>query len=135
MPPALSDTEEEYSSADDSDFAPDEAPAGQSMPSDAESEDETAEATPATKKRKRQEGDDAEDLGFENSGDEAIISKGKKRQKKGSKGKAATAGATAEDGEDGGNGSLIKTRSMRAAAYVDSDIISCPSIADTRVER
>ncbi|KAK7736924.1 swr complex subunit [Diaporthe eres] len=90
-------------------FAPDEAP----EPGDASSddEDETADAAePAPVKRKRQPqaggGDDAEDAGFENSGDEAIIGRGKKKQKKGRQ--------ALRDEDEGGEGGLIKTRSMRA---------------------
>lgn len=101
--------DEDYASSEDSDFAPDEAPG----PGDASSddEDETADAAePAPVKRKRQPqaggGDDAEDAGFENSGDEAIIGRGKKKQKKGRQAQ--------RDEDEGGEGGLIKTRSMRA---------------------
>ncbi|KAI1502768.1 bucentaur or craniofacial development-domain-containing protein [Biscogniauxia marginata] len=100
--------DEEYASDEDSDFAPDAAPADAEGASDAsESDDEGNQRRPAASKRKRTGDDDAED-GFENSGDEAIIKKGKKRQKK----------AKRNDGDDdndgGGEGGLIKTRSMRA---------------------
>jgi hypothetical protein len=105
------DQEEDYVSEEDTDFAPDDAPAEDSSASD---DDEEAEADkPSPAKRKRQSGDnDVEDAGFENSGDEAIIEKGKKRQKK----PRRKDGAEAE--EDTGEGGLIKTRRMRAVEYV-----------------
>lgn len=102
--------DEDYASSEDSDFAPDEAPEQGDASSD--DEDETAgDATePAPVKRKRQPqaggGDDAEDAGFENSGDEAIIGRGKKKQKKSRQAQL--------DEDEGGEGGLIKTRSMRA---------------------
>lgn len=77
-----------------------------------EAEDEGDKPTLA--KRKRPAADtEAEDAGFENSGDEAIIEKGKKRHKKP---KAKDAPAVV-DGDDGDEGPLIKTRSMRAVEY------------------
>lgn len=104
------DHEEDYVSEEDTDFAPDNAPAEDSSASD---DDEEAEADkPSPAKRKRQSGDnDVEDAGFENSGDEAIIEKGKKRQKK----PRRKDGAEAD--EDTGEGGLIKTRRMRAVEY------------------
>lgn len=112
MPPEL-DPEEDYASSEDSDFAPEDAPERESSPSDGE--DVAREQRPAASARKRRAGDDeAEDAGFENSGDEAIIEKGKKRRKK--------TKAKPSDGDDaddaGGEGGLIKTRSMRAQQYV-----------------
>ncbi|KAK1827527.1 hypothetical protein QBC39DRAFT_375524 [Podospora conica] len=50
----------------------------------------------------------AEDAGFENSGDEAITEKGKKRRKK---------DKTADVVPDADEGPLVKTRSMRAVEY------------------
>ncbi|RFU26210.1 hypothetical protein B7463_g10114, partial [Scytalidium lignicola] len=115
MPPKLIPDDDDYASDEDSDFAPDAAPLQVSdEPSDSESDEDESEANGVKKpkqkstKRKRseeQEGE-AEDAGFENSGDEAIIEKGrKKRNKKGKKG---------DDSDDGGEGGLIKTRRMRA---------------------
>lgn len=122
MPPPLVDPEiddEEYASEEDSDFAPDEVAGdeGASSDSEADAADATPKAVPSTKKRK-QAGDKAGedgDAGFENSGDEAIIEKGKKRRKRGQQ--PARAGL---DEEEGGEGGLIKTRSMRAVEYVQS---------------
>ncbi|KAK0669652.1 bucentaur or craniofacial development-domain-containing protein [Cercophora samala] len=106
-PPEVDPLEEEYVSEEDSDFAPedDNAPAAEESSASAD-EDEDATAKP-TAKRKRPAGDDAaEDAGFENSGDEAIISKGLKKKKR---------KQTKEDVEDeGGEGGLIKTRAQRA---------------------
>ncbi|KAI0002810.1 bucentaur or craniofacial development-domain-containing protein [Xylariaceae sp. FL0662B] len=102
--------DEDYSSDEDSDFAPDTAPA--EGPSDAsESEDEDGSQPDTRPKRKRNDEGDANasaDGDFENSGDEAIIQKGKKRQKR-----ARQKDGDARD-DEGGEGGLIKTRRMRA---------------------
>jgi hypothetical protein len=53
--------------------------------------------------------EEAEDVGFENSGDEEIVERGLKRQrKKGRKGQ--------EDEDEGGEGGFVKTRRMAALA-------------------
>ncbi|KAK1756166.1 swr complex subunit [Echria macrotheca] len=111
MPPpaaVLDDNEDQYASEEDSDFAPDDGPANESAASD---DEEVEGDKPTSGKRKRAATDaEAEDAGFENSGDEAIIEKAKKRRKK-----AKTKDTAAEvDGEDGDEGHVIKTRSMRA---------------------
>lgn len=116
MPPEAVIDDGDYASSEDSDFAPDDAPEqgeGQSSDSEGDGKDAPTPAAPATKrKRQRQTGDGggggdaAEDLGFENSGDEAIIEKGKKRRKKGPQARQLD--------DEGGEGGLIKTRSMRA---------------------
>ena len=99
--------DDDYVSEEDSDFALDDAPAEDSSGSD---DDEAADTEkPAAGKGKQQGEDGADDAGFENSGDEAIIEKGKSRQRK-SKRKALEAA-----GDEGGEGGLIKTRRMRAA--------------------
>lgn len=98
--------DDDYVSEEDSDFALDDAPAEDSSGSDDEAADTE---TPAAGKGKQQGEDGADDAGFENSGDEAIIEKGKSRQRK-SKRKDLEA-----DGDEGGEGGLIKTRRMRAA--------------------
>ncbi|KAI0386101.1 BCNT-domain-containing protein [Hypomontagnella monticulosa] len=96
--------DEEYASDEDSDFAPDAAPAaGDSEAS--ESEDEVDLIAVPTKKRSAET--NADD-GFGNSGDEAIIQKGKKRRKRDKQ-----KDGDAQD-DEGGEGGLIKTRSMRA---------------------
>ncbi|KAL2019694.1 hypothetical protein VTK56DRAFT_9313 [Thermocarpiscus australiensis] len=106
MPPEL-EHEEDYASEEDSDFAPDDAPADESSASEDE-EAETDKASPG--KRKRHPGDDgADDAGFENSGDEAIIERGKKRHKKSRRKDGGEA-----DEDEGGEGGLVKTRRMRA---------------------
>lgn len=107
--------DEDYVSEEDSDFAPDQAPVEESSGSD--DDDEAADAEKQTRgKRRRQDGEDgAGDAGFENSGDEAIIEKGKKRRKRA---KRKDDGADADaDADEGGEGGLIKTRRMRAAEY------------------
>lgn len=119
MPPEPVLDDEDYASSEDSDFAPDEAPE-QEIEGDAADDDCSADevgaqpsnkaataVAPAGKRRRAGDVQDAEDAGFENSGDEAIIEKGKKRRKKGK-------AAQRDDGDEGGEGGLIKTRSMRA---------------------
>ncbi|KAK3357580.1 bucentaur or craniofacial development-domain-containing protein [Lasiosphaeria hispida] len=103
--------EEDYASEEDSDFAPEDAPDNELLLSDDDEADSEKPPTPG--KRKRSATDkEAEDAGFENSGDEAIIEKGRKKRKK-SKTKDV-----AED-DEGGEGGLIKTRSMRAVEKVE----------------
>ncbi|KAI0480882.1 bucentaur or craniofacial development-domain-containing protein [Xylariaceae sp. FL0804] len=98
--------DEQYASEEDSDFAPDVAPA-EAASGDSESEDD-ADQPPRGSKRRRADNAPA-DEDFENSGDEAIIQRGKKKRQK----KAKRKDGEAED-DDGGEGGLIKTRSMRA---------------------
>ncbi|KKP05534.1 SWR1-complex protein 5 [Trichoderma harzianum] len=106
MPPERSiDEDEEYESSQDSDFAPDDAPEAASGSSDSEEE-----ADGASGKRRRPVKDvkpDGEE-NYDNSGDEAIIEKGRKRQKR-----AKAKGESIDD--EGGEGGLIKTRRQRAA--------------------
>ncbi|KAK6080380.1 SWR1-complex protein 5 [Seiridium cupressi] len=104
--------DEDYASEEDSDFALDETAAAGDASEASGSEDESETVAQTTAKRKRAATDNAEDEGYDNSGDEAIITKGKKRQKKKTKGKD---GAGFDDVDDeGGEGGLVKTRSMRA---------------------
>ncbi|ATY64661.1 SWR1-complex 5 [Cordyceps militaris] len=98
---ALTDEDEQYDSTNDSDFAPGVEP-------DIVSDDDTGDEGRKRKisdKETPNSGDTAEDdVVYENSGDEAIITKGKKKLKK------------AKDADDeGGDGGLIKTRAQRAA--------------------
>lgn len=117
MPPDPSVNDEDYASSEDSDFAPEDA-AEQDAGAESSDEDDseavatTTTTTSAPSKKRKQAGDDDEaaDAGFENSGDEAIIEKGKKRQKKSRKGQQ-------DQDDEGGEGGLIKTRSMRAVEY------------------
>lgn len=85
-------------SEEDSDFAPDDA-------QDADSGDSDAEEPAAGQKRKDAPAPEAEDAG-ENSGDEAIINKGKKKLRK---------EKDVLKDEEGGEGGLVKTRRQRAA--------------------
>lgn len=103
--------DEDYASEEDSDFAIDDAPAGHASEASDDSEDDSESTAQATAKRKRAANANAEDDGYDNSGDEAIITKGKKRQKKKNKSKDD---AAADEDDEGGEGGLIKTRSMRA---------------------
>jgi hypothetical protein len=110
MPPELLH-DEAYASEEDSDFAPEDALAEESSESDEEEATDAERSGPG--KRKRPSGEDgADDDGFQNSGDEAIIEKGRKRQQKSRRKDSAS------DGDEPGEGGLIKTRRMRAAEYV-----------------
>lgn len=99
----LTDEDEQYDSANDSDFAPD----GEAdVVSSADEGDEADEPEGARKRKKPTKDVTAEatdDVVYENSGDEAIITKGKKKLKK------------SKDADEGGDGGLIKTRAQRAA--------------------
>ncbi|KAI0428623.1 bucentaur or craniofacial development-domain-containing protein [Xylaria sp. FL1042] len=99
--------DDEYASEDDSDFAPGAAVAEGGSGSESDSEADADRPTGATPKRKRID-TDANEGDFENSGDETIIQKGKRRQKKAKR----TDGDVEED--EGGEGGLIKTRRQRA---------------------
>ncbi|GKT44053.1 synaptobrevin 2 [Colletotrichum spaethianum] len=114
MPPDPIVDDEEYESSQDSDFAPENAVAadGGSEASDSEADGEDAATKTKTTKRKRDaDGNEAEDAGFENSGDEALIKKAKKKKRR----KAKDADAAPDEEDEGGEGGLVKTRSMRAA--------------------
>lgn len=117
-PDTLLVDDSDYASEEDSDFAPAAAPPTPSDESSvSESEAEGGVDRPLKKlktktgKRKRVSGhrEDAEDVGFENSGDEEVVEKGLKKQKK--KGKKGT-----EDEDEGGEGGFVKTRRMAALA-------------------
>ncbi|OBR14182.1 bucentaur or craniofacial development [Colletotrichum higginsianum IMI 349063] len=120
MPPDPIIDEEEYESSQDSDFAPDDGVAaeGDSEASESEADGDdaatktTTTAAATTTKRKRDTNDnEAEDAGFENSGDEALIKKATKKQKRR---KAKDADGVPDEEDEGGEGGLVKTRSMRA---------------------
>ena len=113
MPATLELLAEDYASEEDSDFAPEAAEAAEESSVSDDDDEEAGEESEKSKpeKRKRAAVDEAEDAGYDNSGDEAIIKKGEKRQKKA---KAKDVAAEEETGEGG----LIKTRSQRAVEYV-----------------
>ena len=99
----------DYKTSEDSDFDPttDGADNGAaSSASEAEDADSASKATSGKKRKKRKGGTEAEDLGFENSGDEATIRRGKKKKRR--------KGDVAEEDEEGGEGGVVRTRSMRA---------------------
>lgn len=140
MPPETLSDEEEYVSSEDSDFAPDAAGPGRDSSGESDDNDDDGDEggggggsgdKPKAKRKSSAgdgRGDEAEDAGFENSGDEAIIEKGKKKRRKG-KDKHGEVGEDDEGGE-GGEGGLIKTRSQRAVEWVFPGCIVC---RDTRV--
>ncbi|KAF4448659.1 SWR1-complex protein 5 [Fusarium austroafricanum] len=105
MPPdPLLDEDDQYVSAEDSDFAPDDAPNQVSDHSDLEDDSDKV-----ANKRSRPEGDKIDaDGGYDNSGDEAIIKRGEKRRKK-------TQAKGGREDNEGGEGGLVKTRRQRAA--------------------
>ncbi|KAF9874129.1 swr1p complex component [Colletotrichum karsti] len=117
MPPDPIIDDEEYESSQDSDFAPDDvAVAGGDSDADSDSDNEGQAAT--TNKRKRDAaGAEEDDAGFENSGDEALIKKAKKKRRK-----AKDADGAPNEEDEGGEGGLVKTRSMRAAEKVERKI-------------
>lgn len=108
--------DEDYASEEDSDFAPDGAPADDaSAASESGNEGPSDLSAPAAKRKRAATGDDgpadADADDYDNSGDEAIIHKGHKRQNK----ERARNAAGGNDEDEGGEGGLVKTRSMRAA--------------------
>lgn len=107
--------DEQYASSEDSDFAPDAAPAQDSDQSDSEPDGADGDR-PSKRRRTAEKGDGGEDkdAGYDNSGDEAIIKKGEKKKKK-RKDKSTQDG---DEEDEGGEGGLIKTRRQRAAEYV-----------------
>ncbi|KAL5354530.1 swr complex subunit [Pseudogymnoascus australis] len=124
-PPIIDEVEDEnYASSEDEDFVPDDAPAAVASASESESEAEgegegeepavAKKGKPGAVKRKRGKqpvaGEDAEDIGFENSGDEAIIGKGLKKQRR------RRRRGEEEEEDEGGEGGFVKTRRMAAAA-------------------
>ncbi|KAM3069625.1 swr complex subunit [Clarireedia jacksonii] len=121
MPPSLIPSDEEYASSEDEDFAPDAAQL-QDESSDSEVDEVDEDEPPRANNKKwatKRRGDsasEAEDAGFENSGDEAIIEKGLKRRKK----KSRKSGKDNElENDEGGEGGLVKTRSMLAQEKVE----------------
>ncbi|MCJ1479078.1 hypothetical protein MMC13_007762 [Lambiella insularis] len=109
--PDAMEEDEAYVSSEDEDFDPSAARADEDASSS--SEDESAKGptiltagdkqSKKTQKRGKKE-NEAEDLDFENSGDEATIKKAAKRKRRGDMG----------DDDSGGEGGFVKTRSMRA---------------------
>jgi len=116
--------EEDYASSEDSDFAPEDGPAPESSSESEAEADATAPSRTATKRKRQPEDGAAEDAGFENSGDEAIIEKGKKKSKKRKKDQV---GDGPNEDEDAGEGGLIKTRSQRAQEYVCPPAVRAPA--------
>ena len=102
-----------YVSEEDDDFDPNAAQEDETASKSSESEPEkqpSGKGRPRKRRgRKAQEPpeDEAEDAGFENSGDEGIIQKGQRRRQK-----------TADEEDSGGEGGFVQTRRMKAEAWV-----------------
>lgn len=112
MPPDPIPDEDDYASSEDSDFAPEDAPEErEATPS--EDEIDTVPDQPPKRKRAGAGDAEAEDAGFENSGDEAVIGRGKKKRLK----RSTRQNALLD--EAGGEGGLVKTRSQRAQEKVE----------------
>ncbi|GAW12773.1 hypothetical protein ANO14919_021440 [Xylariales sp. No.14919] len=107
MPSDLIHDEDDYASEDDPDFAPNAGTAEGASGSDSEPEPDGDRQTDAIPKRKRTDADAIEG-DFENSGDETIIQKERKRQRKAKR----TNGSAGEN--EGGEGGFVKTRRQRA---------------------
>jgi len=120
--------DKDYVSSEDEDFNPEEAEAVEEEGSSVDELDGDAMDAELPKRRqgkKRKQREVAEDLGFENSGDEATIQKGarKKRRKE------------QHGGEDsGGEGGFVKTRSMRAAMTEEQSKKPISSLAESTVD-
>lgn len=107
--PDLVPADADYKSSEDSDFDPTTGGANDdagSSASEAEDADPATEHRTGKTSKKRKGETEAEDLGFENSGDEATIRRGKKKKRR--------KGEEEVEDEEGGEGGVVKTRSMRA---------------------
>ena len=95
--------EEGYVSSEDEDFnpAPDAMDVDGEESSDSEADEQRAQSS-IKKTAQKPKSEVAEDIGFENSGDEAIMKKGQKRKRK-----------NRADEDSGGEGGFVKTRSMK----------------------
>ena len=106
---AIPTNDSDYVSSEDEDFDPSKVQQDDHVSSDSETETLSTSKIPKGKKKPgRKKAGEAEDLGFENSGDEATIRKGKKRKKKGTSKDDGN-----ENSEDGGEGGVVRTRAMR----------------------
>jgi hypothetical protein len=104
-----------YVSSEDEDFDPAAAEADENVSSSSDSESGEATNVAVSKSRRKaksktqksKEDQEAEDVGFENSGDEATLRQGRgsKRTREGF-----------NEGDSGRYGGFVKTRSMRAVA-------------------
>lgn len=108
-PDSIPPNDDAYVSSEDEDFDPTTGDAERNGESSSESEaDEESSNVKLFKAKKSKRGKkdgEAQDLGFENSGDEATLQKGKKRKRKD--------GANGDE-DSGGEGGFVKTRRMRA---------------------
>ena len=106
--PPLND--DAYISEEDDDFNPEAIEVDDNASSDSASDEEATTTTQkisiARKQKSHRNESEAEDAGFENSGDEGIIRRGTRRRRKG----------LDDRSDSGGEGGFVKTRSMRAVA-------------------
>jgi len=104
-PNTIAHAEDDYDEEEDTDFNPDAAAADDAAKSSESDEEDTAETTGVRRQCSKTATTIAEDVDFDNSGDEATIQRGKKRKRKG--------GGQTLDDDEGGEGGLIKTRAQR----------------------
>jgi len=104
-PKTIAQADDDYDEEEDTDFNPDANAAEDAAESSESDEEDTAETTGPKRKRTKPTTTTAEDIDFDNSGDEATIQRGKKRKRK-------DGGKTVDD-DEGGEGGLIKTRAQR----------------------
>ncbi len=97
--------DDDYNSASDEDFNPEATKAGSDV--EASSEDETDGTNAPTNKRKKTA--TVDNLDFNNSGDEATITRARRKKRR---------VKYQEEPEDGGEGGLVKTRAQRKTQYV-----------------
>ncbi|KAI9889897.1 MAG: swr complex subunit [Vezdaea aestivalis] len=132
IPTTIADTEDqEYHSASDEDFDPTSTAAAVVVDSASSSEDEATDAQskgPRAKKRSLANKQQDVDLDFDNSGDEGVIRKGRKKAKR--KGQVLD-----EEEGDGGEGGLIKTRAQRRIEKVESKPLASVENSTIDVEK
>jgi len=104
-PKTIVQADDDYDEEEDTDFNPDANVAEDAAESSESDEEDTAETTGPKRKRTKPTRTTAEDIDFDNSGDEATIQRGKKRKRKD--------GVKTVDDDEGGEGGLIKTRAQR----------------------
>ena len=98
-------TEEDYNSASDEDFNPDNAALTAAADDNEESSSSGDENDIAIQPRSGKRKVTADDVDFDNSGDEATIKKARRKKQSNAQ----------EDEDEGGEGGLIKTRAQRRA--------------------
>lgn len=115
-----------YNSASDEDFNPDEAPPNNEA-AESSSEADTNQAT-RTKRTRNKNTTEADDIDFENSGDEATIRSGRRKKPR----TASKHGGVESD--DGGEGGLVKTRAQRKAEVKEKKPLTEASKSSVNVD-